>query len=108
MSLPERLPDFAELPINPDFPPRSAWGVFGNDDQIGTQVMNSGGTQARELAAKMSEARIAFAPTGDPQHAGLPKWPAFTAAKGATMLFDNKCEVKNDPAGQERRTVPLA
>ncbi|MGH9940560.1 MAG: cyclase family protein [Blastocatellia bacterium] len=36
MSLPERLPDFAELPINPDFPPHSAWGVFGNDDQIGT------------------------------------------------------------------------
>ena len=36
MSLPERLPDFAELPINPDFPPHSAWGVFENDDQIGT------------------------------------------------------------------------
>jgi hypothetical protein len=36
MSLPERLPSFAELPINPDFPPHAAWGVFGNDDQIGT------------------------------------------------------------------------
>lgn len=36
MSLPKRLPDFAELPISPDLPPHSAWGVFGNDDQIGT------------------------------------------------------------------------
>lgn len=36
MSLPERLPTFAELPINPDYPPHSAWGVFGTDDQIGT------------------------------------------------------------------------
>jgi hypothetical protein len=36
MSLPERLPDFAELPFKPDSPPYSAWGVFGDDDQIGT------------------------------------------------------------------------
>ncbi|MGH9841472.1 MAG: cyclase family protein [Blastocatellia bacterium] len=36
MNLPERLPDFAELPIKPDYPPHSAWGVFGDDDQIGT------------------------------------------------------------------------
>src|SRR5262245_51133464 len=36
MSYPERLPAFDELPIKPDHPPRSAWGVFGDDDQIGT------------------------------------------------------------------------
>jgi Putative cyclase len=36
MSIPERLPDFAELPIKPDYPPHSAWGLFGDDDQIGT------------------------------------------------------------------------
>src|SRR5262247_3297866 len=36
MSLPERLPAFDELPIKPDYPPHSAWGVFGDDDQIGT------------------------------------------------------------------------
>jgi len=36
MNLLERLPDFAELPIKPDYPPHSAWGVFGDDDQIGT------------------------------------------------------------------------
>ena len=31
-----RLPTFAELPLKPDYPPHSAWGVFGADDQIGT------------------------------------------------------------------------
>src|SRR5215831_15029916 len=36
MSLSERLPTFDELPIKPDYPPHSAWGVFGDDDEIGT------------------------------------------------------------------------
>jgi hypothetical protein len=36
MSLLERLPTFDELPIKPGYPPHSAWGVFGDEDQIGT------------------------------------------------------------------------
>ena len=36
MSLPERLPNYSELPVRPDYPLHSAWGVFGDDDQIGT------------------------------------------------------------------------
>jgi hypothetical protein len=31
----EPLPTFDELPIKPHYPPRSAWGLFGDDDQIG-------------------------------------------------------------------------
>jgi hypothetical protein len=30
------LPRFADLPVKPDYPPSSGWGVFGEDDQIGT------------------------------------------------------------------------
>src|SRR4051812_4898841 len=30
------LPSYEELPIVPDAPPGSAWGVFGRDDQLGT------------------------------------------------------------------------
>lgn len=80
--------------------------VFDNVDRCVN--MTGGGAEARALAAKMSEAWIAFARKGDPNHAGLPKWPAFTADKGATMIFDNKCEVKNNPDGPERNTVTLA
>ena len=36
MNLPEHLPDFDELPVNSNHPPHSAWGVFGDNDQIGT------------------------------------------------------------------------
>lgn len=35
MLIPERLPTFDELPIKPHYPPHSAWGLFGDDDQIG-------------------------------------------------------------------------
>jgi len=30
-----RIPKFADLPVKPDAPPESNWGVFGDDDQIG-------------------------------------------------------------------------
>jgi kynurenine formamidase len=32
----ERLPAYADLPIDPRRPPGSAWGVFGDDDELGT------------------------------------------------------------------------
>src|SRR5262245_7823059 len=79
--------------------------VFDNIDRCVN--MTGGGPDARALAAKTSEAWIAFARKGDPNHPGLPKWPAYTADKGATMILDNKCEVKNDPDGTERRTVTM-
>lgn len=31
-----RLPSHAELPVDPRYPPGSAWGVFGDDDEVGT------------------------------------------------------------------------
>jgi kynurenine formamidase len=31
----DRIPKFAQLPIKPDAPPQSSWGVFGDDDQLG-------------------------------------------------------------------------
>ncbi len=30
-----RIPKFAQLPVKPDAPPQSSWGVFGDDDQLG-------------------------------------------------------------------------
>jgi kynurenine formamidase len=31
-----QLPTYAELPIDPSKPPRSSWGVWGDDDELGT------------------------------------------------------------------------
>jgi para-nitrobenzyl esterase len=54
------------------------------------------------LAEKMSAAWIAFARSGDPNHSGLPQWPAYSLPERATMIFDQECRVVNDPGGEER------
>jgi len=58
--------------------------------------MTGGGAAAEALAAKMSDAWLAFARTGNPNTASLPAWPAYTAEDGATMFFDNECTVHHN------------
>lgn len=77
---------------------------FDNTDRCA--AMTGGTVEARELAAKVSDAWINFARSGDPSHKGLPKWPAFSASHVPTMTFDSKCEMKNDPDGVARWSVP--
>jgi para-nitrobenzyl esterase len=73
--------------------------VFDNTDRC--DQATGGGPAARALAAKVSDAWIRFARTGNPHHSGLPEWPAFTAANGATMILDNTCAVVNHPDREE-------
>jgi para-nitrobenzyl esterase len=76
-------------------------------DNIDLAAQATGGTDdARALATKMSSALVAFARTGNPNHAGITSWPAFTAATRATMVFENEqVMVRNDPDGEARRLV---
>jgi para-nitrobenzyl esterase len=80
--------------------------VFHNTDRCAP--MTGGGPGPRALAAKVSDAWIHFARSGNPNHPGLPKWPAFTASEGAVMIFDNDCVAKNNPDGAERHAMGLA
>ena len=59
--------------------------------------------EALQLAKRMSGAWVAFARTGNPNHPGLPHWPAYQR-NGACMIFDNKCEVR---AGVEAEGLAL-
>ncbi|MFM8395045.1 MAG: carboxylesterase family protein, partial [Acidobacteriota bacterium] len=70
--------------------------------------MTGGGAEARRLAAQVSGAWIAFARSGNPNHAGLPKWPVYSTANGEVMIFDRRCEVRNDPDRLERRLITQA
>jgi para-nitrobenzyl esterase len=60
------------------------------------------GASPQPLADKISRAWTAFARTGNPNHPGLPHWPAYDASTRATMIFNNECKVVNDPGKEER------
>lgn len=59
------------------------------------------GTTAVETA--MSEAWIAFARSGNPNHPALPHWPTYDTESRAAMIFDAETRVVNDPRPLERK-----
>jgi para-nitrobenzyl esterase len=72
--------------------------VFNNVDPPIGLIGNS--DDRFKMAASMSKAWAAFARSGNPNHDGIPQWPAYTPEKRATMIFDIECRVENDPDGK--------
>jgi para-nitrobenzyl esterase len=64
-----------------------------------------GGLSALTLSRNVSQAWVHFARSGNPNHAGLPVWPAYDAAKHATMFFDGPCFVRNNPEVEGLRLI---
>ena len=61
--------------------------AFNNVDVAITAT--GGGDAAHAMEHVVSQAWINFARYGNPNHAGLPDWPAYTSENGATMILDN-------------------
>lgn len=74
--------------------------AFDNVDVAAS--MTGAGQERYALADKISTAFATFARTGEPNHAGLPRWPAFTSNERPTMVFDVDCRVVEDPHRAER------
>ena len=64
--------------------------------------------RAQPLATAMSESLIAYAKTGDPNHAGLPQWPPYDLARRSTMIWNTPPKVVDDPRGNERELASQA
>ena len=80
--------------------------VFDTIDE--SQSIVGSGTDRRGLADRMSGAWVAFARTGNPNHALLPKWEPFAPASRHTMMFGHECRVAADPYREERLAVEQA
>jgi para-nitrobenzyl esterase len=87
-----RAPHTIELPF-----------VFDNVE-LGPILLGNAATTQR-LGTVASSAWAAFARSGDPNTAGLPKWPRYTAATRATMMFDVNSRVVNDPNAGVRQIL---
>lgn len=77
--------------------------VFYNTERCARMTGNT--PEARDLAARVSDAWVSFARKGDPNHPGLPAWPKYDAETVPTMVFDTKCVAVNDPDGEGRKAV---
>ncbi len=75
-------------------------------DNVDRCLNATGGTaEARALSAKMADAWIAFILSGNPNHPGLPHWPAVSKTATPSMLFDVACRVVEDPDRKERSAL---
>jgi len=75
--------------------------VFHNIHQRGARTGT--GESATRMADTMSDALLAFARHGNPNHAGLPPWQPYTLARRQTLLFDTPSRQADDPRGGERQ-----
>jgi para-nitrobenzyl esterase len=80
--------------------------VFDNT-QVAPGLTGGASPEAVALAARVSEAWIAFATQGDPnsKKSGLPPWPPYDSQRRAAMLFSNESRVVEDPAGEQRKVM---
>jgi para-nitrobenzyl esterase len=80
--------------------------VFGNLDANGVSELIGDDLERRAEREALTEvvqgAWIAFARSGNPDHAGLPSWPAYEPENRHTLVFDATSSVQSDPMGTER------
>lgn len=79
--------------------------VFGVLANPGAEFIlgSEAGPELHELSGRMQDAWLAFARTGDPNHAGLPAWPVADAEARPVMRFDLDCALVHDPGADTRR-----
>ena len=78
--------------------------VFDNLDKA-VSIGGQPTPEAQKLADQMSATWAAFARTGDPNHEGLPAWPAYSADTRPSMIFDIESRVENDPRSEQRKRM---
>ena len=76
--------------------------VFNRFDIPGMDQFCGTGPEARALGEKIIDAWISFARTGNPNHEGLPDWPAYDIEKRATMSLGKECKIINAAFDKER------
>lgn len=75
--------------------------VFGTFDVPLIDMFAGNGPDAEGLAAKVQDAWVAFARSGDPSTPEGGTWPRFDRHRRATMVLGPECRVEESPRGDE-------
>jgi para-nitrobenzyl esterase len=75
---------------------------FAFDNAHLVKRASNGSPEVERLAKLTSDAWTAFARSGNPNHSGLPVWPAYDARDRQTMIFDTECRIASDPTREDR------
>jgi para-nitrobenzyl esterase len=77
--------------------------IYGNFEAAKTEVGDTATPEMRTLSDVMGLAWTTFARTGNPNHKGVPNWPAFESQKMAMMIFNTPAsKALNDPYREQR------
>ncbi len=71
--------------------------VFGSYSKPLLRPLIGFGREGRRLSKRMMSAWIAFAREGDPNHSGLPVWPAYDPEARSTLTLGTKPSVLRNP-----------
>jgi para-nitrobenzyl esterase len=77
--------------------------VSASFHQVRDNIVGVGTPAAKVMCDRLASVWVAFAKTGDPNNAMIPRWPAYDSASRATMVFDNDTRVESDPRGEIRK-----
>ncbi|MDB5469022.1 MAG: carboxylesterase [Caulobacter sp.] len=94
-----------ETPVGPFRSPHTLEIPLVFDNVETNRPLVGPGPAPQVMAKQMSAAWLAFARTGDPNTAVLPKWPAYEAGKRSTMVFNQTSRVVEDPYSATRKAV---
>ncbi len=78
--------------------------VFNHID-VSESMVGPVNAAMRKLEADSAGAWASLARTGNPNHKGLPNWPAYSVDKRTVMIFDAPCRVENDPTSEVRQIM---
>ena len=76
--------------------------TFGTLDAPGMPEFAGRGEEPRRLAGHLMDAWLAFARSGDPSHAGIGRWPAYTPARRLTLGLGPEPEILRAPGETTR------
>lgn len=79
------------------------FNTFADPNQDVGRFYDRNDPVVRELAEKWSNTIIAFARTGNPNGAGLPEWPRYSAEDRRSLILDRKSRIEANLDAKDRK-----